>query len=254
MIHPKQILKQIGLTESEITVYLAMLSGHVQARDIIKATAEKRPTVYYALSSLERRGLISKQAKQGSHGYHVEPIKRLEAIAEAKKQEAEMLLSSIQNIAPLLAQGVGAESAPTVTFFEGKKAVKNVVMESMYCKSKQIRTIVPEDNFFISLGRDFSKQFVQERIDRKIATENLWTFETDRATFRTYYEGVSDVRILPDVMKGAFRTSILMYDEVVLYISSTQNNYCIKVSSKEHNEMMNALFTGLWGTSRQHRT
>lgn len=253
MINPQDILRQLGLTDSEITVYMALHAGQVQARDIIAYTEEKRPTVYYALSSLERRGLVSKQLRNGEHGYVLESPKRLEVLAREKKKEAVALLSSVQALTPFFrTSGENRETKPSVTFYEGKKAVRNVIMESMYCKSKYVQTIIPEDNFFIALGRSFAETFVKERRRRQISTKNLWTFETDENTFQQYYKGISDVRILPTVMKDSFHTSILLYDNIVLYVSSVKNNYCIKVESEEHASMMNALFMGLWETSTPH--
>ena len=57
MQEPRKQLLDLGLSDSEVTVYLAMVSGVRTARDLIKTTRLKRPTVYYALGCLERRGL-----------------------------------------------------------------------------------------------------------------------------------------------------------------------------------------------------
>ena len=87
MQEPRKILQQLGLSESEVEVYLAMLQGLISAREIIKMTRQKRPTVYYALSCLEKRGLISKTGKEGARRFALEPLERLQTIAEGKTKE-----------------------------------------------------------------------------------------------------------------------------------------------------------------------
>jgi len=250
MIEPEFTLKQLGLSDSEISVYLAMVSGRKKAREIVQATGEKRPTVYYALGALEKRGLITKSTEQGNHDYILLPLKNLELIVKEKQKETQSLLSSVKELAQSFSKQVEAHlEVPVVTFYQGKQAVKNIVMESLYCKSKKIETIIPKQNFFIELGEAFAKKYVGERIQREITTRNLWTFKTTKEIFSRYYTGKSDVRLLPKSMHEIFTTSILIYDDTVLYLSSLKNSYCVKIVSKEQAETMRALFTGLWSAS-----
>lgn len=253
MKDPKVILKQIGLTDSEISVYLAMAGGRTKARDILKSTGEKRPTMYYALSSLEKRGLIGKQKVNGEYEYILESPERLEILVQEKKKDIDSLLSEVQSLIPdIQSNDRGIDDVPSMTFFEGKKAIKIIIMESLYCKSGHIETIIPEENYFLDLGRHFAAEYVDERIRRNITTKNLWTFEIDKPTLSTYYEKHSEVRVLPPVMKDMFKTSVMIYDDTVLYISSLRSGYCIKITAAEHADMMRAIFQGLWGVSVPH--
>ena len=52
MQEPRKNLLALGLSDSEVTVYLAMVSGVRNARDLVKITDLKRPTVYYAFICL----------------------------------------------------------------------------------------------------------------------------------------------------------------------------------------------------------
>ena len=69
MQEPRKHLTDLGLSDSEVTVYLAMVSGARTARDLVKVTRLKRPTVYYALGCLERRGLTSKKGLGGDKNF-----------------------------------------------------------------------------------------------------------------------------------------------------------------------------------------
>jgi hypothetical protein len=61
------------------------------------------------------------------------------------------------------------------------------------------------------------------------------------------------VKILPEVMQGNFQTTIFLYDDKTLYVSSKKNSYCILITSKEHTETMQAWFDVLWESSMLHK-
>ncbi len=252
-LEPKKFLEQLGLTPSEIAVYLSMVSGVHAARNLVKVTGLKRPTVYYALGCLEKRGLISKVERSGVNRFSLEPLEKLQVLADEKFQEASSLKERIQEAIPALQESFGlTDQKPTVAFFEGTDAVKRAIMEILYCRNKQINSVAPADNFFWQVGRDFVRLFVEERNKRGIKVKNLWETPIDQKILKQYY-ALSEVRILPQVMKGKFSSSIFLFDDKVLYVSSLKSSYCVLITSKEHHDTMQAWFDGLWGASKAHK-
>jgi sugar-specific transcriptional regulator TrmB len=253
MQNPKSTLQSLGLTESEIRVYLSMVSGAKNIKEILKTTQLKRPTAYYAINSLRKRGLITKPVQENTMTFTLEPYERLETLVEEKSREIVSLSSEIDKLIPLFTQKKNKkDQKPMVSFYEGVEAVKNIVMETLYCKSKQILSIAPQDNFFWQIGEDFVKIYIDERKKRNIETRNLWEKRIDQDVYEENYREYSSVKILPEVMKGKFATTIFMYDDKTLYISSLTNAYCILIQSQEHKDMMTALFEGLWFASEKH--
>lgn len=251
MQEPQKILKNLGLSDSEVTIYLSMISGVKTAYDLVKVTGLKRPTVYYALGCLEKRGLISKSPAENDSRYLLVDLNRLKVLVEEKEREVKELQSAVTNLVPSLEmQFAVTDNKPTVVFFEGVSAVKNVIMEMVYCRDKKINSVVPKDNFFHQLGKDFVKLFVEERVKRNIKTRNLWESPVDKKLVKQYYEDLSEIRILPEVMAGKFMTTIFLYDDKTLYVSSLNNSNCIVVTSKEHHDTMQAWFDGLWISSQ----
>jgi sugar-specific transcriptional regulator TrmB len=254
MQSPIKDLLELGLSESEATIYLSMIAGVTTARDLVKTTGFKRPTVYYCLGTLEKRGLISKNGLAGDKRFSVEPLERLSIIAGEKAAAAARLKEKIVATIPLLtAQRGPTNTKPAVAFFEGTEAVKTVVMDMLYCKDGQIKSVVPSDNFFWQVGEEFVEHFVSERRKRRIKTRNLWCAPIEKGLVKEYYEGLSEIRILPSIMRDKFMTTVFLYDDKTLYVSSKKNSYCILITSKEHNETMQAWFEGLWLSSKPHR-
>ncbi len=253
MQEPRKHLMSLGLSDSEVTVYLAMVSGARTARDLVKVTRLKRPTVYYALGCLEKRGLTSKTGLAGDKSFSLEQIEKLSVIAKEKALEFSKLQQRIDEMVPTLsATSSPANQKPTVAFYEGVDAVKSAVMDMLYCKSKKISSVVPKQNFFWQVGQDFVELYIEERVKRSIKTKNLWEAPINKGLIKQYYEGLSQVRILPEVMHDKFQTTTFMYDDKTLYVSSKNNSYCVLIKSKEHTDTMRAWFDGLWGASKPH--
>jgi sugar-specific transcriptional regulator TrmB len=230
-----------------------MVAGARNAADIIKTTKMKRPTVYYALNSLEKRGLVSKSGKQADPTFALAPFERLLAIAKEKEDEAATLTEQIGELIPDLSAKPSARiEKPAVSFFEGVDAVKHVVMDIMYAKSKKVNLIVPENTFFWGFGEPFLRKFIEERRQRNITTRNLWEAEIKSKDYKQYYSDLSKVRMLPEIMRKKFKTTIFLFDDKTLYVSSYDNCYAILVASQEHTDTMDALFEGLWADAKPH--
>jgi sugar-specific transcriptional regulator TrmB len=249
---PQKLLTELGLTESEVSVYLAMLSGLYSAKDIMKTTRLKRPTLYYALSSLEKRGLINKNGKEYGKMFSVESPEVLSTLAQQKAADSLLLKRNVDDLIPsLLRHQPTTIEKPSVAFYEGVDAVKTAIMATLYCKSKTIESIVPKDNFFWQVGQEFVERFVTNRMKRGIKAKNLWEIPSTKKVLNSYYQG-SEVKIFPKQMNGKFETTIFIYDDKTLYISSKKNAYCVLITSHEHASMMRALFGTIWSLGTPH--
>ena len=208
-------LMAIGLSQSETSVYLALVDGAQTAAAILKTTGQKRPTVYYALGCLARRGLIARSGSEGIQRFVLAPTKRLTEIAQEHVASAERIARDIGESLPLFTPATDAvPGKPAVAFFEGKEAAARAVMDMMYAKRKSIDVLAPNDNFFHQMGSEFVERFVGERKRRGIKTRSLWESPIAGTTMKKYYEDSSEVRILPSHMRGTFKTSIFLFDDL----------------------------------------
>lgn len=254
MTTPKDVLISLGLTSTEAEIYICMMNNIRTAKEIIKYTNLKRPTVYYALTNLEHRGLISKKNNHLDHEYAVSSLDVLSGLAEKKRLESESIVEEVSMMIPSLKNKMAdKDSKPSVAFYEGIETVKNILLSTAYCKGKSIKTIIPKDSFFWQLeDKHFINEYVDRRVRNGVKTQSLWEKKLDDKIFSKFYKNISDIKLLPSNMHNAFSTSVFIYDDKVMYISSIENAYCIIVTSAEHCEMMSALFEGLWGYAKPY--
>ena len=253
MENPQNILKRLGLSDAEIKIYLALNArGALTASELTKAAHLKRPTAYYALRSLKERGLVRSGNAPGVERFQAEPPRHLEAVVAVREKELEDLSEEVRKIIPELAKGKIIDAGlPAVSFYEGEDAMKQAIMETVYCRGRHIDSIAPSDNFFWQVGQSFSAGYIRERVSRRITTRNLWEKPLTPEIMTKSYEGISQVRILPKEMVGKFKSTIFLYDDCVIYISSKDSGYVLAVKSAEHFQTMKAIYETLWSASKE---
>jgi HTH-type transcriptional regulator, sugar sensing transcriptional regulator len=251
-MHPKELLRSLGLSNAEAVLYLSMLEhGALLASELVKVTGGKRPTVYYALRQLLDRGLVHVVASRGVKRFQAEPPEKLITLLSLRRDELQTQIDEVQAALPELEKKAAHEGVPAVTYYEGEAAMKQVVMETLYCRSGHIDSIAPKDNFFWQVGQTFSQKYINERVARNITTRNLWEQPLKPDILLKSYKGRAQVRILPKTMHGQFRSTVFLYDDKVMYISSLKSGYILLVQSKEHHELMKAIYEGLWEASKE---
>ena len=251
MSSPQATLKKLGLSDSEISLYLALVAGGaMSASELTKAARAKRPTVYYAIRQLLDRGLVHKSGSPGVERFQAENPNQLLTLLALRQQELKSLTEEVRAILPSLAKPQSMkEGLPAVSFYEGEAAMKRAIMETNYCRSGRLDFLTPHDNFFWQVGQAFSAEYIRERQSRRLVTRHLWEQPLDRDTVRRSYPRPSEIRLLPAAMKGRFRTTVIIYDDQVLYVASRKSGYALLVKSHEHHELMKAIFDQLWAVS-----
>ncbi|MCC6639287.1 ArsR family transcriptional regulator [Candidatus Falkowbacteria bacterium] len=238
------ILNEVGLSPAEISVYIALLNGSESVQQIMRITNEKRPTVYYSLNSLEKRGLVSKSGKDYGNKFQVEPIEKLEEIIDANIRKQNDLLEKTKTLKHIFSTKKSTEKT-IVSYFDTTEAIKSAIFFSLYGKAKVIRTIVPSENLFHEMGEDFIREYVNEKRRKSIKTKALWERLPDKKIINEYYMN-AEIKQLPIDMHNSFKTTLFIYDDKTLYISPKKENHAVLIQSTEHAKMMISVFENIW--------
>lgn len=243
----KKILKEIGLSPAEMQVYVALLEGSQSVKEVMQVTNEKRPTIYYALNSLEKSGLVSKTGKEYGNKFQVEPIDALLELVNKnirKQTDLRDRVEHIKNFYPT----EKIHNKVLVSHFDNLESIKASIFYSLYTKEKIIRSLVPGNNFFREIGSDFINEYVQEKTKRDIKTKALWEDVPNKTIIGQYYFD-SQIKQLPIDMHNSFETTIFIYDDKTLYISPLKENFATVIQSKGHAAMMVSMFENIWSHS-----
>lgn len=123
------MFKKLGLSDKEITVYLALLKhGAGSVRILAKLANLNRGTVYDILKKLRQAGLVSFFHKDTKQNFTAEDPERILKLAAARGEELKEVEEKIKDLIPelksLKEKGGGQ---PTTKFYEGKAGVKFIL-------------------------------------------------------------------------------------------------------------------------------
>jgi len=127
----EKYLQDIGLSDKEASVYLALLAyENASALEIAKKTNIKRPTVYTALESLAKKGLVSETTVGKKTYYYAEVPEKLESLIERKMVSLRESQKTLKDIIPQL-KSLSREHGekPIVKYFEGKEGIVSATNE-----------------------------------------------------------------------------------------------------------------------------
>ncbi len=127
----QELLFEIGLTERESKVYIALLEiGLTTAGPIIKKSGVPNSKIYEILESLHNKGLISWIVKGKIKYFQASEPKKLLSIFEEKKKEIEQLIPNLE------LKMLKSKYKNSVELFEDIKAIRSASME-LLSNSKQ---------------------------------------------------------------------------------------------------------------------
>lgn len=125
----KKVLLQLGLSESEISIFLTLLQGGPSSvQDISRVSGINRVTIYSSLNTLEKKGLVAETKKGSKRLFVAERPEELKSIVEEKEEDIRKINLDIQNLVlPVLkAIDVGQENKPEIKFYEGLEGIYKV--------------------------------------------------------------------------------------------------------------------------------
>lgn len=245
-------LQSLGLGKTEAQLYIAGLAypRGVGVQDLQKQTNLKRPTIYHNLNLLESRGLVAKVSSMNRTLYTFSPPEQLERMVEAEVRESKAKLKVLAQFQRQLEalQPIGNQT--NVRHFEGILGVKTVIDMALYCKKPEWRVIAPVDNFLRQFDNNYAKYYVITRKRHGIKSKTLWEQPDPNGRPLTRQE-IADrqPRYLPEVMRGQFTATTILFDNKIAIITSLQDQSAVLIESDEISALFGALFEGLWVSS-----
>lgn len=138
-------LKKIGLNDSEIRVYLALLkTGEAKKSEVIKESGIAHSKIYVNLDKLIKKGLAGVVNKNKVNYYVASPVERIKDFLEEKKKEIEkeekLIDEIIPNLKNLQANALLKTKIEVFTGWKGLESVYSSIINKM--KAGQVAYIL----------------------------------------------------------------------------------------------------------------
>ncbi len=205
-------LKKIGLSKSEIIVYLFLLEeGLSTPPQIPSGTRIARTNCYNILVSLKQKGLIEPQQRQKRKAYLATDPQSLMQSIEKKKEIIEQILPDLRSIHTY------QKNKPKIKFYEGWEEVKEIYRNSL--QAKEIFAI-GSTNGISDIDKKFFDTYRTQIKENKIVYHDILSNSSrgDIQVTKELLKGYYDVTIMPTRYKN-FQTDILIWEDNIALIT-----------------------------------
>lgn len=238
-------LKNLGLSDNESKVYLAMLElGPATVLEISAKAGVNRPTTYVQIESLKKMGLASTQVKGKKQLFIAESPDQLEFIIEREKRELEQKKEELEKLLPELTALFNVSSdKPQVRFFEGKEGLMKMQDEFLKTKAEEVLSFSTDE--ILKVFPAHPQDYTPRRVKKGIRARLIYT------SGKGPILGEHDQKMLRDAkyvspQEFPFKSDIAIYDDNISISALEGKLVGIIITHRALADSFKALFELLW--------
>jgi sugar-specific transcriptional regulator TrmB len=236
------VLKELGLTDTEIKVYLALLeSEQCLASSISKKADVERSVTYHILEKLMRKGLISYVIKENRKYFSAAEPKKLHDLIKEKENSLNELIPELNKIIKR------SEEPLSIEVFRGKEGFKTVLDDLI--KHKKPYYIIGYTGTGPKIASFWYIYWNKRRIKNKVWRYLLINKGDENMEALKY--PLTKVKFLPSKTIQE-KSSIIIYDDdkVLLFLPLIEFAG-IRIKNRETHEAYKQYFDALWKLARK---
>jgi len=242
MTTKEQVLREYGLRDNEIKVYIAnLMVGNATANEIAKKAHLLRTTTYEVLKTLAEKGMISHVIKSGVKYFEATNPNKLVSMLEERKEKIKSILPELEVIRKSVIE------KPGVHLFEGKSGIKTILDDIINANPKEILQL-NSAKIFQTLQYYFPN-WINQRVKHRISTRILQQKVKIIEKYKKKGKELREIRFLPKSFK--INTANFMYKNKIAILTMKEGEIIgVIIENKEIVETQRSLFEFLWGLSK----
>lgn len=233
-----QVLREVGLTNKEAPVYMAVLKlGESTVLPIAKKAGLKRTYCYDILSDLVEKGLVSFVVKSGRRRYKAEDPKKI-----ANKLNNNVIL--FDSILPQLYSLYNNSflGKPKVSFYEGIKEIASIYKQLVGVTQLDAIGSPTHINTYLS---KYLKPMVERIVTKRTKIRELLPQKSPQAFYHKYYvKPYHEYRFLPT--ENEFNTDMMLFENKLVLISYGETPHAVVIEDSNIVETQRILFEIIW--------
>ena len=238
----EQELKEFGLTDNEVKVYLACLKlGTALVQDIAKKANTYRTYTYDILKSLIEKGLISYIIKNGKQYFEVAEPEKLVNILKEKEIKINKILPDLRNIYK------SSIEKPKVELYEDKEGLKTILDDII--KTKKEILVYGSTEKQTKILEFYFPNYIRRRIEAKIHTRVIT--EKSTKTMEMLKTEKKELRESRFISKINFSTVTYIYGKKLAILSLEKEIIGLIIENEEISSTQRQIFELLWKIARK---
>ncbi|MEI6478269.1 MAG: helix-turn-helix domain-containing protein [bacterium] len=236
------LIKNLGLTDKEAAVYMAILElGTSTIQPIATQSGIKRTSIYYFIDHLVELGLVEQAKIRNRKHYSALPPENMVSLQKQRLSELEEMLPEFKSFYNVSA------SKPRISYYEGTTQLQNILLEELKCK--EVWYIWPTKLAVDMVGGpEFMQKLFRQLVDKKIKVKVIRFHDQEVHFPGSIGGGVEKIREIRYAKPGmTFPLAIGIYDSgKVGFLSSKKEGFGIMIESRELYDAMCLLFNIFW--------
>jgi HTH-type transcriptional regulator, sugar sensing transcriptional regulator len=244
MVNQRQ-LENLGLSEKEASVYIALLElGSSTMTEIARVANINRTTGYTVLESLSNKGLINFIGETKVQKFVAENPERVISFLENKIKEEKEKVQKAYSLLPELLSIYNLREKPKVKFYEGIERIKEAFEDTLNAKGDILAYAVGTDAFRAA-GEEYFRAYFKRRIEHHVKVRAIVPDDPD--TLRVIARDKEDLResIVVPKDKFYFTTETNIYNNKILNVS-WKEKFAVVIESKEMADAQKKVFELAW--------
>ena len=235
-----QVLKEIGLTDSQIAVYLSLLKlGSTKSGNVIKRTRLAGSVVYRALDELIQQGLVNFVIKSKTKYFSATEPKNILHLWEDKKSRLSSLIPELET----LNSDSDLQETKMYVGWKGIQTAFNSVFEILPKNGEYLAFALGANKNEPESVKIFFKNYQLKRIEMNYKVK-LIVNKSDKNVFETRFKNVKNWQI--KYVNDFAPQGIGIYGNTVLIASFEKVPIAVMISSKQVANTFRFMFNSIW--------
>ncbi|HRY82469.1 MAG TPA: helix-turn-helix domain-containing protein [Candidatus Moranbacteria bacterium] len=237
----KAYLIELGLSEQEASIYLALLKiGGSIASKIAKEAGMQRTAVYPILKTLAHKNCILVYFRKNKKFYYAQKPQKLLSVFENK-------IKGFESIIPFLESAEKKkETIFGLQFVETKEELQQFYLNVLEDYKNKSYCIVGNVNAWEEGQSEFLHQYRLDRAKAKIKTKALLTHSSRRLNPTDNKKYLREFKYLPE--KYEFNCTMDIFDDKISVVSPNLSSMAVIISIPEMVGIFKAMFEIIWDT------
>ena len=238
----KEVLKELGLTEHEVNVYLELLvTGSTTAGVLVKKTHLHRSTTYEIIRRLLESGLISYAIKSGRRYFSAADPETFLQVLKEREERLKSILPELRMKKKI------SEITQKAEIYEGEKGIRTAFEYALNSVKKGDEAYVLGVTGYPESGRMFFQNFHKRRAAKGVKLKIIIS-EMARDTIGKDREGnqLTEIKYVPENVITPPLNICIYSDKIIFNMWTKKNPVAFLMESKEIADSLKKYFDIVW--------
>lgn len=235
----KNVLIELGLSETETRVYLSMIElGPSSVQNIAKVAQISRTAAYEIIGSLQHKGIASTFQKGKKKLFAAEDPGKLKDYFKNKMENMKSQLGELHRMIPEM-RIMQAEDRPVVRFYTGNDGIRALFRDVEETHATELLEFTNSDVIYSEMDVKLILELRKSTFFSKLPVRSIAKGEIRNVKPRSSLRHI-------DGKFGEFTGNIWIYKNRVGYVNVSGNPETIIIESQVFADSMRAMFKAAW--------